>query len=179
MVGETSGLGGPCSGACGGSWCDPGRGWSGLGGCASEPVTAGTAGRKGNRNLYMSDWAGPIGCWSSTLTVKVFVPGTSGGGGRWSPTLTVKVGFVPGTSGGGGCWPSTLTVKVGFVPGTSGGGGCFFLGFDLPSLTRPARPDLQRMIKFEHYRCNRIEGRTWKQGAGARQTVPPQQRDIK
>jgi hypothetical protein len=37
---------------------------------------------------------------------------------------------------------------------------------------------LQRRIKLEHRRCNRIKRCTWK-GARARQTVPPQQRDIK
>ena len=49
---------------------------------------------------------------------------------------------------------------------------------DLLGLTEaPPGPGLQRRIKLEHDRP-RIERRTWKQGARARQTVSPRQRDL-
>ena len=61
------------------------------------------------------------------------------------------------------------------VPGTYG-----LLGFGIKIRFESslARSDLQRWTNFEHRRWTQQDrGRTWKQGAGAgaRQTVPPQQ----
>ena len=150
--------------AAGGGWGAAGRGRGAAGG--GRGAAGGGWGAAGGGKL---GWcvSGP-----GRRAAELPTPGASDiGGFIWKSKVCDWGGPVGGSAGFGFCGMSMMD-----VPGTTFGR-LGFRFFELP-LAR-AWPDLQRRIRFEHRRCNRIERRTWKQQAGARQTVPPQQRDIK